>query len=184
MGKQPSANSGATGDNGRGDEKPVDDNSGTLVIDPNTVQPASGAASGTGKRRRGRPSNADRAASGAAPAKPARVKKEASAPVLDIGTLTLITSFVGGVIAARNAKLALDDQEAEEIARAAANVGQHYNVPVSPVQQAWIGLGMTVGSIYAGKILAIRMSRAEPEKPSASPNGFSPSAGGVRPQMN
>jgi hypothetical protein len=38
-------------------------------------------------------------------------------------------------------------------------VAQHYDVPVSPVVQAWMALGMTVGSIYAGKIASIKFRK-------------------------
>lgn len=77
----------------------------------------------------------------------------------------------------------LDDDEAVQVAEAAANVGKHYNVPISPITQAWVGLGMTVGSIYAGKIAAIKFKR-EASKPTAQPRPAQPSANGASPPSN
>lgn len=82
-------------------------------------------------------------------------------------------AFASGFVAARAKEptLKLDDDEATQVAEAVANVGKHYNIPVSPVTQAWIGLGMTIGSIYAGKIAAIKFRKemsptpSEPQEP-------------------
>lgn len=103
-------------------------------------------------------------------------------------------SFATGFVAARAKEptLKLDDSEAVEVAQAVANVGQHYNVPVSPVTQAWIGLGMTVGSIYAGKFAAIKFKRqaaketvrpAAPAQPKAA-NGVSDDLGFAQPDLS
>lgn len=65
----------------------------------------------------------------------------------------------GGFVAGRTKQplLALDDDESAKISEAAANVAKHYDVPVSPVTQAWIGLAFTVGGIYSAKLAAIKM---------------------------
>jgi hypothetical protein len=75
----------------------------------------------------------------------------------------------GGFVAGRAKQplLALDDDEAGKISEAAANVGKHYDVPVSPVTQAWIGLAFTIGGIYSAKLAAIKMIR-EIERKEAS----------------
>jgi hypothetical protein len=68
-----------------------------------------------------------------------------------------------GAFIAERAKqplLALDDAEARKIADAMANVGKHYDIPVSPVTQAWIALVGTIGAIYYAKIAVIRMTRS------------------------
>jgi len=69
--------------------------------------------------------------------------------------------MIGGFIAGRlkEPRLALDSAEASLIGDAAANVAKHYDLPVAPVTQAWIGLATTCGMIYSAKIAAIRASR-------------------------
>lgn len=69
--------------------------------------------------------------------------------------------MIGAFIAvrAKQPALELDESETEKIAGAAANVAKHYDVPISSVTQAWFGLAATVGSIYYGKIVAIRAMR-------------------------
>lgn len=76
--------------------------------------------------------------------------------------MTMLVGMAGAFIARINPGLALDAGEAAMIAQAAQNVAVHYDVPVSPVAQAWIGLAGTVGMIYSAKIAAIRISRAAP----------------------
>ena len=58
----------------------------------------------------------------------------------------------------RQPALELDTDECEMIAKSLANVGKHYDVPVSPLTQAWLGLAYTVGMIYSAKIISIRMT--------------------------
>lgn len=102
-------------------------------------------------------------------------------------------SFATGFIAARAKEptLKLNDDEATQVAEAAANVGKHYNVPISPITQAWLGLGMTVGSIYAGKLAAINMrkrvtpvSRPAPQAPTKPANGKDDDLGFGQPDLS
>jgi hypothetical protein len=67
--------------------------------------------------------------------------------------------MTGAFVARVNPLLALDAGETDQIATAVVNVAKHYDIPVNPVTQAWIGLAGTIGAIYTGKIMAIRMSR-------------------------
>ncbi|MGE3387941.1 MAG: hypothetical protein AB7K41_14520 [Bdellovibrionales bacterium] len=80
-------------------------------------------------------------------------------------------SFFTGFVAARAGEptLALDESEATQVAEAVSNVGKHYNIPVSPVTQAWIGLGMTVASIYGGKFAAIKFRKEMKVEPAPKP---------------
>lgn len=139
-----------------------------VSIDPNSVQPAADRDGNRGRtgRPRGRPrkdgkpaGTAEPAAAGSEP-KPGRPKKAAAA-ALDVPSLTLVLSFFTGFVAARAGEptLALDESEATQVAEAVSNVGKHYNIPVSPVTQAWIGFGMTVASIYGGKLAAIKFRK-------------------------
>lgn len=75
--------------------------------------------------------------------------------------------MVGGFISktTRQPGLALDDDETTLIAKSAENVARFYDVPISPVQQAWCGLAMTVGAIYAAKISAIKLMKAAEKTP-------------------
>lgn len=90
-------------------------------------------------------------------------KEKIKAPShLDIGTISLGVSMFGAFIAKRTHQpaLALDEQESKAIAEAAANVAKHYDIPVSPVAQAWIALAGTIGTIYFAKISALRLTKA------------------------
>lgn len=73
---------------------------------------------------------------------------------------------MSGFVAARAKEdaLKLDEDEATQVAEAVANVGKHYDVPISPVTQAWVALGMTVGGIYAAKIAAIKLKNSNVKK--------------------
>ena len=131
------------------------------VIDPGTVE--------TPKRGRGRPpksasgtgSVAGKPSGKPGTRRPERTKNQASLG-LDVGTITLGVSMFGAFIAnrAKQPMLKLDDDEATQIAEASANVASHYNVPISPVAQAWIGLAGTIGAIYFAKVSAIRLSKS------------------------
>lgn len=67
-------------------------------------------------------------------------------------------AFLSGKLKAP--ELALDQAETDQIAAAVANVGKYYDVPVSPVTQAWLGLATTIGGIYYAKVAAMRIARA------------------------
>lgn len=147
-----------------------------VSIDPNAIQPAADAAGNRGRtgRPRGRPrkdgkpaGSADNAGSEPKPGRP----KKAPAAALDVPSLTLVLSFFTGFVAARAGEptLALDESEATQVAEAVSNVGKHYNIPVSPVTQAWIGLGMTVASIYGGKFAAIKFRKEMKVEPAPKP---------------
>lgn len=74
----------------------------------------------------------------------------------------MLLAMASGFIAAKAKEplLALDDEEAAKVSVAAANVAKHYDIPVSPLAQAWMGLGMTLGSIYAAKIAALKLMKS------------------------
>lgn len=169
-----------------GTGEPATGGDGTPVVNLDGIEPANDAGSGTGNhsggtgRKRGRPRK-DRSGDGSSSAgsdtasgtgTSSQKRKKAHSATLDVGTISLVCSFVSGFVAARAKEptLKLDDAEAAQVGEAVANVGKFYDIPVSPVMQAWIALGMTVGSIYAGKIAAIKMrggnrpSSAEPSE--------------------
>lgn len=133
------------------------------VIDPASIatpEPARRRGGWPKGKPRGPRSDGSGSGTGDGTGTAARAKK-APASDLDVGTVTLIVSFLGGAIAARAKQpaLALDHDESARIADATVNVAKHYNIPVSPLAQAWMALGMTVGTIYSAKIMAVRMQR-------------------------
>jgi hypothetical protein len=70
---------------------------------------------------------------------------------------------MAGAFLAERAKqplLALSPDESDKIANAAANVAKHYDIPISPLTQAWLALAGTVGAIYFSKIAVIRAASA------------------------
>lgn len=85
--------------------------------------------------------------------------------------------------------MALDDDEAEKLSKAIANVTRHYDVPgMSQKSVDWIMAIQAGGSIYGTRLLAWRMERATkavkpaPQNPNAPANvGPSASAPGARP---
>lgn len=139
------------------------------AIDPGSIEPVADAGADKPKRGRGRPKSTG---AGAGESKPKRGRpKKASTADLDVGTITLALGFVSGFISTRFNEpiLKLDDDEAAQIADATANVAKHYDVPVSPLTQAWVALGMTVGSIYAGKIAAIKFRKTAEKEAQQKP---------------
>lgn len=70
--------------------------------------------------------------------------------------------MLGAFIAARakEPRLKLDEEECKDIASKAENVASYYNVPVSPVMQAWIGLIGCIGATYYAKIAALRLIKS------------------------
>jgi hypothetical protein len=68
--------------------------------------------------------------------------------------------------------LAIDQQEAEMLTRAGANVARHYDLGVvSPVVVDWFGLISTAGTVYGTRIVAARLqaARAAAEAAQAQP---------------
>lgn len=160
---------GGDGDDQAGNDGNVIDIGSGPAIDP----AATGSAPDTG-RKRGRPAGTGGKSRTAAPAR--KAEKTSSLPI-DVGTVQMFVAMGGAFIAARAKapEIALDDEEAKQIAAALVNVGKHYNVPVSPIQQAWMGLAFTVGSIYFGKVALLRMARAaNPPSVANTPSAAAP----------
>jgi hypothetical protein len=51
--------------------------------------------------------------------------------------------------------LALDESEARELAKAAAEVQKHYDSVIDPKTLAWVQLGMVAASVYGPRVIAI-----------------------------
>lgn len=182
MRKQDSGSPDRDGTNAGGNSEPDGNepsgNSGTPIVNLAELEPkpdtGGNAGSTPGKRGRGRPrkdgssggsSSGNASGSGDNRTKAGnkrRSRKAENSAALDVGTISLVLTFISGAVAARAKEptLKLDDAEAAQVAQATANVAAFYDIPVSPVTQAWLALGMTVGSIYAGKIAAIKMRQS------------------------
>lgn len=64
-------------------------------------------------------------------------------------------------IVTRAEELAVDEEEAIKLAEASALVARHYNVEVAAKTTDWINLAIVAGSIYAPRIVAMRMRATE-----------------------
>ena len=127
------------------------------VIEPSDVATAEPERRGRGRPRKdGSPSHPRVAGTERQPA-----EKKKIAAVGNADTFTLIAKMLSRFAAniTRRSLIALDDEESKMIGEAAFNVRRHYDLPVSPKQEAWLALATTVGMIYQGKIIAAQIMR-------------------------
>lgn len=61
-------------------------------------------------------------------------------------------------------EMALDKEEAKQLAEGIGNVAQHYAVEVNPKVLAWAGLAGVIGAIYGPRFAAIRMKKKAKSK--------------------
>lgn len=118
-----------------------------------------------------------------------RASKTADAVTLDLGSFKDILFSTHAMLAsiASAPDLAIDEDEAEKLAKAIANVSRHYNVPTMAQETLdWIMLIQAGGAIYGPRIIAWRMDRMSrrvkptPQSPMAPRNvAPSPSAANV-----
>lgn len=54
-------------------------------------------------------------------------------------------------------ELALDREEAKELAKAIADVNAYYGKAIDPKIFAWIGLATVAGKVYAPRVVAIKL---------------------------
>jgi hypothetical protein len=142
---------------------PPDDSSSTPIVDLASVAEPAAAKRGRGRPRKSPGDSAGGSSTAARTGnKSSRAEKEKASVALDVGTISFAVNMFGSFIAARSKqpKLELDEEESGKIAERVAHVGSFYNVPVSPVSQAWIGLAGCIGAIYWGKIAALKIERA------------------------
>lgn len=81
----------------------------------------------------------------------------------------------------KTSELALDNDEAKQLATASANVAKHYNMLIDPKTADWANLIMVMGMVYGTRLMAIRMRRTterrdkpEPEKPQGEASIYPP----------
>jgi hypothetical protein len=75
-------------------------------------------------------------------------------------------------------ELALDDDEAKQIANATAEVAKHYSVNIDPKTLAWMNFGWAVSCVYGSRVVAITMRRRNEKEAAkkAKQNFASPTA--------
>jgi hypothetical protein len=109
-------------------------------------------------------------------------KPSADAVSLDIGSFKDILFSTHAMIASMfNApNFALDDDEAEKLSKAIANVTRHYDIPgMSQKSVDWIMAIQASGAIYGPRLLAWRIARMQSIKPVVPPNPNAPQNVGV-----
>jgi hypothetical protein len=141
---------------GSGDSGDSADLRNGSVIDPGTIGSAADTGSGdsatgnidptTGKRRYKR-----------------RASKAADAVSLDLGSFKDILYSTHAMLAsiASAPGMAIDEDEAEKLAKAVANVSRHYDIPtMAQTTVDWVMLIQACGAIYGPRLLAWKMDRA------------------------
>lgn len=164
---EPGISASGTGPNSSGEPPiPVIENGN---VDPSTVTATSERKSNRGGARSGagrKPGNP--ASSG--PATPS-AKKTRDKVVVDAGLINMAVAMATGWIAARYKDeatreiMTLDASETENIAKAATHVASFYNVPVSPLTQAWMALGGVCFAIYSPRVMGLKARAALARKP-------------------
>jgi hypothetical protein len=142
----------------------ADNGIGGEAVDPGTASNATTASVGTdggngdtgGDNRNGRKRRSDigrkRGPRGGAKAKASGLEVNGLSAILYSGH-----AMLAGITS--TAELALDKAEADQLAKAAADVAQFYDVGVSGKTLAWINLTQCVGMIYGTRLFAIRQRR-------------------------
>lgn len=127
-------------------------------IDPASLAGGTPTDSGTGepaKGKRGRPKGS--------------TNKTKSETPLDIGTVETVLFNIHSMVAAATGfdKLAINQTEANTLAKAVATVQNHYPMHVSAKALAWTNLFMVAGSVYGSRVVAIWADQkaAENDKP-------------------
>lgn len=121
---------------------------GSTIIDPKSLSDDNGdtnnGAADSGVKKRGRP-------------KGYRKPKTESKETLDLDSLNVTLLFLHGIVAAasKTPELALEPNEADQLATAAKNVMRHYNI--APAQKAidWFNFLAAGTAIYGSKALAV-----------------------------
>ncbi len=131
--------------------------SGIRTLDPTDLGP--GDPDGSGASPTGTDSSPDQPRKrGRKPGSKNGTKKEKidSASVTGIEKI-LFSVHLALAAATRTPELALDESEARELAKAAAEVQSHYETVIDPKILAWAQLVMVAGSIYAPRMIAAKM---------------------------
>ncbi len=160
---EPSGTPGATGDSpvpiGGTDTSGVSSDTGP--IDPASLAGAgsgdSGAGEPSGKRGRGRPKGSGKAQTG----------KTSS---LDVGAVEVLLFNIHALAAAATGfdKIAINETEAGQLAKAVNNVQQFYPMHVSAKAMAWTNLIMVAGTVYGSRAVAIWADQKNKERAPAN----------------
>ena len=117
----------------------------------------SGADASPGPRRRGR--------------KPgSRNKAKATTDTLALDGLKSVLFAIHLSLATviNDSDWAIDESEAERLAKAFENVAAQYNVTMDPRTQAWFNLALAAGSIYGPRVVG-KWIKSRDEKPATEP---------------
>lgn len=78
---------------------------------------------------------------------------------------------IHGVLAAvtKVEELALDKDEAKELAKAISDVNAYYGKVIDPKVFAWIGLAAVAGKVYAPRAVAIKLRLSMTQAPAKQP---------------
>lgn len=180
--KDPLAEITIDGDAGRAAKRPSGSEGADFIVDPSEVIDAAGpeivTRSETGTeterpeferpaaeqpRKRGRPKGSRNGQGTAKGARGAKVDLSGTEMVL-----LSIHELLAGITQQPAMKLA--PKEAEELAKAMANVQQHYPITLDPKIQAWFGLGMVASAVYGPRLYMMRAgARARADTQGAQP---------------
>lgn len=138
-----------------------------IVIDPANIGNASvGGGAGTDNAGSGdRPRRKyTKRGTGSAVGKETPLSVDGVSAIL-VSVHTILAAFI------KVPELALDPREADEMAKAAANVARHYDVSASVKTLDWVNLATTCATVYGTRIYAARL-RMKEEKTKATPGGL------------
>lgn len=149
-----SASVDANGDAGGNEQSQIWDSDDSGKIDPAQIDAASGGSSniggpekGVGKKRGRKPGWR----------KPVTGTAEKANATLDIASFNQLI-YNGHMMLAKIAKvpeIALDEDEAQKLANATANVARHYNIAVSQKTLDWTNFATAICGIYGTRLIAI-----------------------------
>lgn len=118
------------------------------------VSPDKRNADGSYTKKRGRKSGGSSSNSGSK-------RKADNSASLESLTRVLVVMHLGIAAATKSPEMALEDTEAEALAKATANVMSEFDIRPDPKIEALIGLVMVAGSIYGPRVYNIRERRKE-----------------------